>query len=152
MLNKNYNNNFFGWEGYISRKNYTINILIATALYIVLSLVNFKAFEPFIPFKFLLTVLIFMAGLLKLVVIMCILSLVYRRIADFSITKPYQFQMNMKRIFVFLYVVPVLYILCVRYFFDFMPVLIQIADFLVFFLLMPLAFLFSIIFCFIKGI
>ncbi len=152
MSNKLYNNDFFGWEGSISRKNYTINILIVTALYIVLSFVNFNAFEPFIPLKFLLTIMVFMAELLKLILVMCALSLIYRRISDFAGTKPYQFQLNMKRLFVFLYVVPALYILCIRYFFDIMPFFIQIADFVVFLILIPLAFLSAVVFSFIKGI
>ena len=152
MINKDYNNDFFGWNGSIARKNYAINILIVFALYVVLSFVNFNAFEPFIPIKFLLTVLIFMSDILKIVLVMCALSLVYRRITDFSGTKPYKFQLNMKRLFVFLYVVPALYLLCVRYFFDFMPLFIQIADFLVFLILIPLAFISSLVFCFIKGI
>lgn len=151
MINKNYNNDFFGWEGVISRKNYAINLFIVFALYIVLSLVNFQAFEPFIPIKFLLTVLVFMSEILKLVIVMCALSLIYRRIADFSGTKPYKFQMNMRRLFVFLYVVPALYLLCIRYFFNFMPLLIQIADLMVFLLLIPLALISSIVFCFIKS-
>lgn len=152
MINKDYNNDFFGWNGSIARKNYAINIFIVFALYVVLSLVNFNAFEPFIPFKFLLTVMIFMADILKIVLIMCALSLVYRRITDFSGTKTYKFQLTMKRIFVFLYVVPALYLLCVRYFFDFMPFFTQIADFLTFFIILPLAFISAIVFSFIKGL
>ena len=53
MRNKDYNNEFFGWNGSIARKDYAINMLIVFALYIVLSFVNFQSFEHFIPFKIL---------------------------------------------------------------------------------------------------
>ena len=115
-------------------------------------MVNFQAFEPYVPFKFLLSIVAFMAELIKLVLVMCVLSLVYRRISDFAGTKPYQFQLNMKRLFVFLYVVPTLYLMCVRYFFDIMPELINILDMVTFFVLIPLAVLASLVFCFIKGL
>ena len=151
MINREYNNDFFGWEGTISRKNYTINLFIVCMMCIVLSFVNFQAFEPFIPFKFLLTIIVFMADLIRLVLVMCALSLVYRRIIDFSVTKTYQFQLNMKRLFVFLFVVPVLYILCIRSFLSFMPVFINILDILIGFIVIPLSIICSIVFCFIKA-
>ena len=152
MAEKNYNNEFFGWYGSISRKNYAINMLIVFALYILLSFVKFNAFEQFIPIKFIFSVLVFMVGLFKLVLIMCALSLVYRRIADFAGTKPYSFQLNMKRLFVFLYVVPALYLMCVRYFFEFFPLFINFMDLLTFFILIPLSFISAIVFGFIKSV
>lgn len=151
MAYKDYNNDFFGWYGVISRKNYALNIFIVSALYAALSLVNFNAFEQFIPVKFLLSILVFMAELLKLVLVMCFLSLVYRRTADFAASKSMQFRIAAKRIFVLLYVIPVMYFLCIKYFFDFMPFLIRILDAAVFFVLMPLAALCALILCFVKS-
>ena len=152
MYGKNYNNDFFSWQGNISRKDYTINVLIVFALFVVLSFVNFQAFSPYVPIKFLLTILTFMAYIIKLVLVMAFLSLVYRRISDFVGTKPYKFQLTMKRLFVFLYVVPVFYLLVVRYFLSIMPVIINIADLVVFFVLIPFGLISTIVFAFIKGI
>ena len=152
MTYKNYNNDFFAWNGSISRKNYAINSFIVLALYICLSFVNFQAFEQFITFKFLYTAIIFMAEILKLVLIMSFLSLVFRRISDFAGTKPYNFQLTMKRLFVFFYVVPTLYLLCIRSFFDFIPFIINIMDIITFFVLIPCALISAIIIAFIKGL
>jgi len=150
MAYKDYNNDFFGWYGVISRRNYALNIFIVSALYAALSLINFNAFEQYIPVKFLLSVLIFTAELLKLVLVMCFLSLVYRRTADFASSKPLQFRIAAKRIFVLLYVIPVMYLLCVRYFFNFMPLFTGIMDAAVFFGLIPAAALCALVLCFVK--
>ncbi len=145
------NNDFFSYNGTISRKNYLINMLILIALYVGCSFIRFENFEPFIPVKFLFSVLLFMVGLFKFVILMSALSVIYRRIADFSRSKSYNFIINMKRIFVFIFIFPVLYLFCLRYFFDIIPFIINILDTFVIFVLIPLAFIASIIFCFIKG-
>ncbi|MCD7780693.1 MAG: hypothetical protein LUH05_08505 [Candidatus Gastranaerophilales bacterium] len=145
------NNDFFSYNGTISRKNYLINMLILIALYVGCSFIRFENFEPFIPVKFLFSVLLFMVGLFKFVILMSALSVIYRRIADFSRSKSYNFIINMKRIFVFIFIFPVLYLFCLRYFFDIIPFIINILDTFVISVLIPLAFIASIIFCFIKG-
>ncbi len=146
-----YNNDFLSYQGTISRKNYAINMLILAALYIVISLVRFDVLLQFITFKFLYWILMFMVGLVKFVILMSALSVVYRRFADISKFKTYNFNINMKRLFVFLFVLPVLYLFCIRYFLDFMPFLINILDLVTFFVLMPLGLITALVLCFIKG-
>lgn len=148
MQNKNYNSEFFSWYGTISKKDYIINILIIFVLYILLSFINFSAFEPYIPFKFILTILFYVIELFKLILIMCVLSLVYRRIVGISELKSDKFKLNMNRFFITAYVFPTLYFLCIRYFLNFIPYFIQIMDIAVLFVLMPIAFIATIIFCF----
>lgn len=151
MAQRESNNDFFSYQGTISRKNYIINMLILSAIYIGLSFIHFENFSDFIRYKILLTILIFMADLLKFVVLLSALSVIYRRIADFSVYKSYKFNLIMRRLFVFLYVLPVLYIFCIRYFLDIMPFLINILDIIVFFIVLPIAFISSVVFCFIKS-
>jgi len=151
MNGREYNNDFFGWDGFIARKNYAVNLLIVLGLFAGLSLINFNAFEPYIPFKFLLTALIFTADLLRLVLVMCALSLVYRRIADFTVYKSYKIQSAAKNIFIIVYVLPVLYILCARYFLSFAPAAVKILDLITFFVFIPSGLLCAVIFAFIKG-
>ncbi len=151
MAQRESNNDFFSYQGSISRKNYIINMLILSAIYIGLSFIHFENFSDFIRYKILLTILIFMADLLKFVVLLSALSVIYRRIADFSVYKSYKFNLIMRRVFVFLYVLPVLYIFCIRYFLDIMPFLINILDIIVFFIVLPIAFISSVVFCFIKS-
>lgn len=152
MTLRDYNNDFFGWNGTIGRKNYAINMFIVCFLALGLSFVNFEAFKPFISFDFLLSVVIFMAELLRLILLMCALSLVYRRIMDFSNTKPYKFQLNIKRFFIFAFVVPILYVLCLRHFASYIPVLMSAMDFIIGLILIPISIISSIVFCFIKSI
>ena len=151
MAQRESNNDFFSYQGTISRKNYIINMLILSAIYIGLSFIHFENFSDFIRYKILLTILIFMADLLKFVVLFSALSVIYRRIADFSVYKSYTFNLIMRRLFVFLYVLPVLYIFCIRYFLDIMPFLINILDIIIFFIVLPIAFISSVILCFIKS-
>ena len=155
MFNKNYNNEFFGWQGTISRKDYIINLLIVFVLYIALTFLNFRIFEPYVPVKFLLTILEYLVEIFKIVLLMCGLSIIYRRITDFSGRKPYNFQLKMKRLFVFLYVIPTLYLLCIRYFFEMISVFIPIIGFMdvvMLFIILPLSFISAIVFSFIKGL
>ena len=151
MNNKNYNNDFFSYNGVIGRKNYTINMLILFGLYIALNFVKFETFTQFTNVKFILPVLIFMVSLFKFVILMSSLSVIYRRIADISAFRSYNFNLSTKRIFVLLYVFPVLYLFCIRYFLDIMPFLITTLDFTVLYILFPLGLIGIILFCFIKA-
>ena len=150
-MSKEYNNDFFGWRGSIARKNYIINLLILTALYFSISLFNFQVFEELVPYKFIYTILIYSAEILKIVIVMSIISLIYRRIEDFSASKSVNFRSVMRKLFIFLYFLPVLYIYAARPLLYLMPAFIQAADYAVFFGLIPAAFVCAVIFCFIKG-
>lgn len=145
------NNNFFSYNGYINRKNYAINMLILVALYVSVSFVNFESFFQYTNYKFLYTVLMFMVGFFKFVILMSAISVVYRRIADISKKRTEQFFMAMKRLFVLLIVLPALYVYCIRYFFDVVPILVYGLDILTFFGLIPAGIIMAIILCFIKG-
>lgn len=151
MANRESNKEFFSYQGTINRKDYIINMLILIALYTGISFINFESFAPYISYKILLNILIFMASLFKFVILFSGLSVIFRRIADFSLYKSYKFNLTMKRIFVFLYVLPVLYLFCIRYFLDITPALANILDIIVIFVIIPLACITSVIFCFIKG-
>lgn len=151
MDNKNYNNDFFSYNGVIGRKNYIINMLILTGLYFGLFFIRFETFTQYTNIKFLLPVLIFMVSLLRFVILMSALSVVYRRIADISAFRSYNFNLAMKRIFVLLFVFPVLYLFCIRYLLDIVPFIVNTLDFTVFFILLPLSILSSFIFCFIRA-
>ena len=145
MTEKEYNNDYFSWLGVINRKNYIINMFILTAIIILTSLIPFQNFEKYINFSFIYTTLLFLVGFFKFMIIMSALSVIYRRIADFSASKSYKFKMNMYRVFVIFYVLPLLYLFCIRYFFDFFILYI-------FSLAMGcLGFISAILFCFIKG-
>ncbi len=146
----NYNNTFFSYEGLINRKNYIINVLILIALFIVISLVKFENFAQFTNLKFLFDILGYVVLLFKFIIFMSLLSLIYRRIADISKSRSYKFAMNMKKLFISIFVFPVLYFLCIRYFIDFMPVLIYVLDMLTYFVFTPLGIIALIVFSFIK--
>ncbi|MCD7740128.1 MAG: hypothetical protein LUH11_02135, partial [Candidatus Gastranaerophilales bacterium] len=78
------NNEFFSYQGCISRKNYLVNMLILAALYFCISLVKFENFLPFITYKFLFYILMFFVSLFKFIILMSAISVIYRRISDFS--------------------------------------------------------------------
>ena len=86
-MSKESNNNFFSYQGTINRKNYIIDTIIIIFLYGLLSLVKFENFKPFISFELIYSILLFVVGMFKFVLIFSFLSLVYRRIADFSAGK-----------------------------------------------------------------
>ena len=150
MTQQESNNDFFSYQGTISRKDYIINMLILLAIFVGLSLIRFENFEKFITYKFLYNVMIFMVSMLKFTSIMAILSVVYRRITDFSQYKSAVFQKIMKNLFVILFVCPVLYDYCLRFFIDIIPLLQAILDYIIIFILYPLAIIAAIIFCFPK--
>lgn len=145
------NNDFFSYYGVVNRKNYIINMLIVSAIYIGLSVIKFESFAPFITYKFLYTALIFMINMIKFVAIMSALSLIYRRIADFSYQKNKKFQQVMYKIFVTLFVFPAIYLLILRYFIDIVPAIQNILDLLSVLILLPAGIISAIIFAFIKG-
>lgn len=145
MEYKEYNNDYFSWQGVINRKNYIINMFILIAVFILTSLVPFENFEQYINFKFIYSTLIFLVNFFKFLILMSALSVIYRRIADFSSGKSYKFKMKMHRGFAFFYVFPLLYFFCIRYFFDFYPLdIFSLA-------LGCFGFISAIIFCFIRG-
>ena len=104
MSDKPSNTDFFSYQGTINRKDYTINMLIVIAMLIGISLVRFDSFAPYIRPEFLYKVLMFMVNLFQFVMLMSAISLVYRRIADFSILKSTTFIVWMKKIFFILFV------------------------------------------------
>lgn len=144
------NNEFFSYNGTISRKNYVINLLILIGVLVGLNLIRFENFAPYIQIKFLYSAMIFMASFLEFVMLMSLLSVVYRRIADFSTSKSIKFQENMKKVFAIFFVFPAIYLYCIRYFIDFIPTIRSFLDIFTTFCLIPVGFIASIVFCFIK--
>lgn len=150
MSQQESNNDFFSYQGTISRKNYIINMLILLAIFVGVSFIRVENFAQFITYKFLYAVLVFMISMLKFVSVMAMLSVVYRRIADFTYFKTVAFQETMKKFFVIIFVCPVLYDYCLRFFIDIIPALQGILDFLTIFVLYPIAIISAIVLCFPK--
>lgn len=151
MSQQESNNDFFSYQGSISRKNYLINMLILILIVVGLSFIKLDSFEPFITYKFLYTALVFMVSMLRFVAIMAILSVIYRRITDFSTNRPASFKLLMNRTFAILFVFPILYDFCIRFFIDIIPALQNLLDIITIFVLYPLAFIAAVIFGFIKS-
>lgn len=151
MQSNEYNNDFLGYHGYINRKNYAINLLILFALFIATTLVNFDKLTQFTNYNFLKTVLSFVVDLFKFVIMISALSVVYRRVADISKKHPVSFFEKIKKIYGLLFVFPVFYLYCFRYFLDIIPLLTNILNILTIIILIPLAIISTIILCFIKG-
>lgn len=141
-----YNNDFLNYKGKINRKNYIINMLILLALYSAVILVNFNSLKQFITYDFLFTVLMFVIELFKFVLMVAIISVIYRRIADFS-----EFNENMKKIFFIFFFFPFLYLNWGHYLLDFIPPLVYILDILTFFIILPVALVLTIVYAFLKG-
>ncbi len=151
MSTNNSNNDFFSYQGTINRKNYLINLFILFSVYLLLTFIRPDFFVKYTSFKFLLPILVFIISLLKFVIIMASLSVIYRRIADISQFKSFNLKVWLNRIFIFIFVLPVLYMFCFRYFIDIMPFIQTIADMFVIYIAMPIALICLIIFSFIKG-
>ncbi len=149
-MENNYNNNFFGYNGYINRKNYTINMLILFALYVSTLLVNFETFVQFTNYKFLLTILLFLVNFFQFIILISSISVIYRRIADISRSRSIDFFKNAKRIFATTFVFPILYFYCLRPFLSFMPI-IQLIDLITVLILLPFGIIILITLCFLKG-
>ncbi len=151
MNNSEYNNEFFSYNGYINRKNYAINMLILLALYIATSMVNFKSFTQFTNYRFLQDILLFFVDFFKFVIMISALSVIYRRIADISKKHSENYFENAKKVFALLFVFPILYIFCLQYFLDIIPVLTIFLNKLTILVLIPLGLLVAFILSFIKG-
>ncbi len=144
------NNDFFGYNGVINRKNYAINMAIMFFVFLGLYFINFSAFLQYTSLKFLFYILDFMVSLTEFAAIFAMLSLVYRRLADISKSKSMRFSENIKKIYVMLFVIPVIYFLCIRLFFSNIPLLTNILDCIAFFVLAPLAVIAAVIISFVK--
>lgn len=151
MGKNGYNNDFFGYKGKIGRKNYLINMLILVAMYIAISCIQFDSLIQYITFKLIYSLLIWTVEVLKFVIIMSAISLVYRRIQDFASTKTQNFNDSMKRIFIYLFVFPTLYIFCIRYAIGIIPNITALLDTLTFLVLVPIGIVFAITISSIKG-
>ena len=151
MQSNEYNNDFLGYHGYINRKNYAINLLILFALFIATTLVNFDKLTQFTNYNFLKTVLSFVVDLFKFVIMISALSVVYRRIADISKKRSVEFFENLKKTYGIIFVFPIFYLYCFRYFLDIIPPLTTLLNILTIMVLIPLAIISTIILCFIKG-
>lgn len=152
MNGQDFNNNFFSYQGVINRKNYIINMLILIGMFIALKFVNFNAFMQFSKFQFIGTILSFVVGLFQFVIFFSILSTIYRRISDISYNKAQDVKSNYIKAFGIIYVLPVLYFLCLRYFFDIVPFFLGILDLIMFYIFIPLALIFAIFLAFKKRV
>ena len=143
-----YNTNFFSWEGLIGQKDYAINMVILVALVCLLQFLNFNIL--FSGHEILNSILTFLAQFLQFVFVMSILSVVYRRIRDFTIDRPVIYKKVYKVVFITLFLFPVLYFYIFAYFLDFIPILTQLLNIIAAFagIMGGIA---SIIFCFFKG-
>ena len=142
------NNNFFSWEGLIGQKDYAINMLILIALVCLLQFLNFNAL--FGDHQILNGILDFLAQFLQFVFIISILSVVYRRIKDFTIDRPVIYKKVYKIIFSVLFLFPVLYFFVFAYFLNFIPIITQLLNIICAFLSI-MGLIAAIIFCFFKG-
>lgn len=146
------NTDFFSYTGTINRKNYAINMVILIALFTAASFIRAENFFEYTNKTFLLPILMFMISMFKFVLIFSALSVIYRRFSDISENKSERFKQNAKKIFVSIYIMPILYFLCIRYFFDLLPaVLINITDLIFVFVAIPLVILCTLTVTFIKG-
>ncbi len=145
------NTNYFSYQGVIGRKNYVINMFVVVGLYIALTMINFDFLNNFISYKLIFSILAFTIQMLKFVLIFSAISLIYRRFTDITLGKSYNFNLNARRIFVLFYVFPVLYFLCIKYFLDIIPFLIVILDNILYFVILPLSLIITVVIAFIKS-
>ena len=151
MINKESNSDFFSYNGTISRKDYTINLLIVVALYLILSFTKFENLLQYTKPELLVHIFVFLVSLFKFLLVMSTISIIFRRVVDITLNKSETFQTNSKKIFAILYVFPILHLFCLRYFLDIIPSLVSILDLITLYILMPISVITSIILCFIKG-
>lgn len=145
MNTKESNSSYLSFEGIINRKDYTINMLILLGIFIGVNLINFNYLQTFFRYEFLYTIFVFIVEMLKFIVMIAIISTVYRRISDFT-----DFNDNWKRIFFIFYFFPFLYLNWGNLL-NFIPFLIKVLDIVTLFIILPVAFISSIIFAFIKS-
>ena len=147
MRNTDSNSAFLSWEGTIGRKDYVINMLILIGMLIAISLVNFNVIAPQ---KFLNTILIFLVNFLQFVLVISVLSVVYRRIADFSTGRSFKFAKIMKIIFAVLFLFPLFYFFLINYLLPPIPIISECLYMLSLFAIIG-GIIASIIFCFLKS-
>lgn len=145
MNTKESNSSYLSFEGIINRKDYTINMLILLGIFIGVNLINFNYLQTFFRYEFLYTIFVFIVEMLKFIVMIAIISTVYRRISDFT-----DFNDNWKRIFFIFYFFPFLYLNWGNLL-NFIPFLIKVLDIVTLFIILPVAFISSIVFAFIKS-
>lgn len=145
MNTKESNSSYLSFEGIINRKDYTINMLILLGIFIGVNLINFNYLQTFFRYEFLYTIFVFIVEMLKFIVMIAIISTVYRRISDFT-----DFNDNWKRIFFIFYFFPFLYLNWGNLL-NFIPFLIKVLDIVTLFIILPIAFISSIVFAFIKS-
>lgn len=144
--NDDYNNDFLSYNGKIGRKNYIINLLILVAIYIVTSLINLEGIKQYITYDFLYTTLFFVIDLFKFIIVIAILSVIYRRISDISNSDK-----KLLTMFFILFLFPFFYLNWGMYLLNFIPPLINILNVITVFIFLPLALIFSIVLAFIKS-
>ena len=145
------NSDFFSYNGTISRKDYSINLLIVVSLYIILSFTKFENLLQYTKPELLVHIFVFMVSMFKFLLVMSAISIIFRRIADITQNKSEQFKTNAKKVFALLYVFPILHLFCLRYFLDIFPSLVSILDMSTFFILMPISMLTAIVLSFVKS-
>lgn len=145
MNTKESNSNYLSFEGIINRKDYTINMLILLGIFIGVNLINFNYLQTFFRYEFLYTIFVFIVEMLKFIVMIAIISTIYRRISDFT-----DFNDNWKKIFFIFYFFPFLYLNWGNLL-NFIPFLIKVLDIVTLFIILPVAFISSIVFAFIKS-
>lgn len=151
MNNDNYNNDFFGYTGFINRKNYIINMLILISIGVICKFINVEALFTYSSFKFLIHVLDFAVSMIIFVVSVACLSLVFRRLADITSESSENAKNSVKKLFSILYVFPFIYLLCIRYFIGDIPFISSVLDLSMLFFFLPSALLVSLIIAIYKG-
>lgn len=147
MRNFDSNSAFLSWEGTINRKDYAINMLILIALFVALYFVNFDVLAPQ---KILNTILLYLVSFLRFIILISLLSIVYRRINDFSTGRSFRFQNIMKYIFGIFFLFPVLYFYIFLFFISYIPFLSVFLNILAVYAVYG-AVIAAIVFCFIKS-
>ena len=141
------NSAFLSWEGTINRKDYVINMLILLTLALGMNFININVLAPE---KITNTILSFLIQFLQFIFVISVLSVVYRRITDFSSGRTYKFKKTFYYLFIALFVFPVLYFYVFAYFLNFIPYLTTILG-IYSLVAITFAFILSIIFCFLKA-
>lgn len=145
MNYQEYNNSFLGFTGKIDRKNYIINMVILVAIIVLTNMTNFNKFSQYFSSQAYTYFLLFFVGLLKFIVTVGILSVIYRRISDFS-----NFEKNMKKVFAIFFFIPFLYYEIGRDTLSVFPGIIPFCNLIISFLFITSCIL-SIIFAFLKS-
>ena len=143
------NNNFFGYEGTINRKNYIINMLIIITLCACLHFVDFSFYFSFTKLTFLYGIFEFLISLFKYVLMFCAISVIYRRMTDISFNSSSKTKSIVKKIFTFVYIVPLLLYFLGGIVFQ-QGLIMQFIILTVFFFFLPISVITSFTLCFIK--